>query len=163
VARAWLAWLLSETLKGEACLTPWLRCKGLRRGLLVDGTPLTCLGKDGKTWRVHIVFEWLAGRRTEAQRTDRQVGETWKLFTIQTGDLVVSDAITGSPERIGWVKDQQAERCVPNTAPLVERNGQRLDVIRWLKGRRAPAGRIGETPVCFHLAEEHQRSVRLVA
>jgi hypothetical protein len=152
-ARAWVAWLLSETLKGEACRTLWLLCTGLRRVLPVDGTPRTCLGKDGTTWRVHTAFDVRAGRRTEAHRTDRPVGDTWTRFTIQAGDLVVSDAITGSPERIGWVNEHHADavvRCSAHTAPLFARNGQRLDVIRWLTGCRAPAGRIGETQVCVH-------------
>jgi hypothetical protein len=165
-ARAWLAWMLSEVLKVGACTTPWLVGKGLRRVLLVDGTHLKCLGKDGKTWRIHTAFDLLAGRLTEAQLTDRHVGESWKLFDIQAGDLVISDAINGYPERIGWVKDQQADalvRCSAHTSPLFDRDGHRLNLIPWLKGRHAPAGRICEAQVCFHLAEERQLPVRLVA
>ena len=165
-ARAWLAWMLSETLKVGACVTPWLVGKGLRRVLLVDGTHLKCLGKDGKTWRIHTAFDLLAGRLTEAQLTDRHVGENWKLFDVQEGDLLVSDAINGYPERIGWIKDQKADalvRASAHTSPLFDALGRRLNLIGWLKGRHAPAGRICEAPVSFQLTEERQLPVRLVA
>ena len=102
--------MLSEVLKVGACLTPWLAGKGLRRVLLVDGTHLKCLGKDGKTWRIHTAFDLLSGRLTEAQLTDRHVGESWKLFDVQAGDLIVSDAINGyrRPHRLD---QRSAGRC----------------------------------------------------
>jgi hypothetical protein len=165
-ARDWLAWMLSELLKVGACPVPWLVRKGLRRVLLVDGTHLKCVGKDGKTWRIHTAFDLLAGRVTEAKLTDHRVGESWKLFEVQAGDLVVSDAINGYPERIAWVKDQQADALVrvsAHTSPLFDLQGQRFDLLRWLKGRHAPAGRICSVDVCFHLADERHLPVRLVA
>jgi len=140
-ARAWLAWMLSEVLKVGACPTPWMVGKGLRRVLLVDGTHLKCLGKDGKTWRIHTAFDLLAGRLTEAQLTDHHVGESWKLFDVQPGDLIVSDAINGYPERIGWIKDQQADalvRASAHTSPLFDTQGRRFELLSWLKGRHAP-------------------------
>lgn len=33
-------------------------------------------------------------------------------------------------------------RCSLTSLPLFERDGSRLDLLRWLKGRHAPAGRI---------------------
>lgn len=101
-ARAWLAWMLSEVRRMGAWTAPWLVLTGLRRVVVVDRTHLTftCQGKNGTTWRIPMAFDVLAGRRTEAPLTDRHVGESGKRFDVQTGDGIVSDAITGSPERI---------------------------------------------------------------
>lgn len=164
-ARAWLAWMRSAGLNVGAWTTPWLVCTGLRRVLLGEGTHLKCVGQDGTTWRIPTACEVLSGRLTEAQRTNRHVGERWKLVAVHAGDLVVSDAIQGSPERIGWGNDQQADAlgwCSAPPSPRWNAEGRRVDLIGWLKGRHAPAGRIGEAQVWFHLAEERQRPVRLV-
>jgi Transposase DDE domain len=164
-ARAWLAWLVSEMLAVSACTTPWLVRKGLRRVLLVDGTHLTCLGKDGQTWRIHTSFDLLAGRLTEVQVTSDKVAEQWTLFNVQEGDLLISDRINGYQERLFFIHQRKAEAIVrfsPNTLPLFEEDGTRIDLVRWLKGRHAPAGRMVSRRVWLQ-ADQQQLEVRVVA
>jgi hypothetical protein len=73
----------------------WLLRKGLRRLLLVDGTHLACLGEDGQCWRIHTGFDVLAGRLMEVHVTTDAVAETWSLFHVQEGDLLISDRANG--------------------------------------------------------------------
>jgi IS4 transposase len=108
----------------------------------------------------------LAGRLTEVQVTDRFVGEDWRRFDLQDGDLVVSDAINGYQEHIVDALDKQAHvvvRFSPKTLPLYNEQGQRIEVLKWLRGRRAPAGRICSQNVWLHAADGSKRMVRLVA
>lgn len=165
-ARNWLGWMLSQQLHAGIASVPWLVRKGLRRVLLVDGTHFKCVGKNGQTWRIHTAFDLLAGRLSEAKLSDQQVGESWKLLEVQAGDLLVSDAINGYPERIAWVKEQQADAVVrvsAHTSPLFTPAGNLFHLIAWLKGRHAPAGRICSVEVCLQLPEARRLPVRLVA
>lgn len=164
-ACAWLGWLVSELLAVAACTSPWLVRHGLRRVLLVDGTHLACQGADGQTWRIHSAFDLLSGRLSEVQVSTDKVAEQWSLFEVQPGDLLISDRANGYAERLRFIQQQQAEAIVrfsPSTLPLFEADGTRIDVVRWLKGRHAPAGRSVSRQVWLH-SEPRPLEVRVVA
>jgi hypothetical protein len=164
-ARRWLGWLLIEMLAISACTSPWLLGKGVRRVLLVDGTHLRCLGKQGEVWRVHTAFDLCAGRLTQVHVTDNKVAEQWELFDVQEGDLVVSDSANGYQDRLLFILERKADALVrfwPATLPLWDDEGKRIDLVRWLKGRHAPAGRVCERRVWLS-GEEGKREVRVVA
>lgn len=162
-AYAWLGWLLVELLAVGSCRTPWLLAKGLRRVLLVDGTHLRCVGKEGAIYRLHTAFDLVAGRLSEVQVSTTHVAEDWALFAVGEGDLVVSDSANGYEQRLLLLQERQADAIVrfhPATLPLVDAEGGRLDVLRWLKGRRAPAGRMVERQVA--LQGKPDQPVRLI-
>jgi hypothetical protein len=153
---AWLAWLVRELLAVSACTSPWLVRHGLRRVLLVDGTHLTCQGADGQTWRIHTGFDLLAGRLAEVHVTTDRVAEQWNLFAVQAGDLLLSDRATGYAERLLFIHQQEAEaivRFTASTRPRFEADGTSIDLVRWLKGRHAPAGRMVSRPVWLHTTQ----------
>lgn len=161
----WLNWLVSQMLAVSACTSPWLVRRGLRRVLLVDGTHLACLGEDGQRWRIHTGFDLLAGRLAEVQVTTDAVAETWSLFDVQAGDLMISDRANGYQQRLFFIDECKAEAIVrfsPNTLPLFDEEGKRVEMAAWLKGRHAPAGR-----VCSRRAwlkqDEQKLEVRVVA
>jgi hypothetical protein len=144
-ASTWLSWLLQEVLAGTTQASPWLRQSGWRRVWLIEGTHFKCPGPQGMVWRVHTAFDLLAGRLTQLRVTDHHVGEHLELFDLQAGDLVVTDCANGLRQRVAFVLQQHADilvRFTPSLFPLQEEDGSRLDVVRWLKGRAAPAGRI---------------------
>jgi Transposase DDE domain len=146
----WLIWLLRELLSVAACQSPWLVRGGWRRILLLDATHLSCPGPRGKVWRLHTAFDLLAGRISELHITDRKVAETLTLFDVQPGDLLVSDSANGYRDRLAYVLGRQADLVSSfsvQSLPLQESEGHALDLIRWLKGRRAPAGRVCEREV----------------
>ncbi|MGH2509242.1 MAG: hypothetical protein ACRDHZ_17820, partial [Ktedonobacteraceae bacterium] len=164
-AEAWLAWLLGEVLAMGACTAPWLIGKGLRRVLLLDGTHLRCLGKQGQIWRVHTAFDLLAGRLTEVHVTDTSAGENWNRFAVQQGDLLISDRVNGYQDRLVWVAQHMAHaivRCSTWALPLFERDGSRIDVLTWLKGRHAPAGQVW-SQAAWVQTEHLWMPVRLIA
>lgn len=164
-AGAWLAWLVRELLAISACTSPWLVRHGLRRVLLVDGTHLTCQGADGQTWRIHTGFDLLAGRLAEVQVSTERVAEQWSLFDVQAGDLLISDRANGYAERLLFIHQQGAEaivRFTPSTLPLFEADGTRIELVPWLKGRHAPAGRTVSRQVWLHTSQGPLQ-VRLVA
>jgi Transposase DDE domain len=149
-AGEWLVWLLRELLKVAACQSPWLVRAGFRRVLLLDATHLACPGPRGKVWRVHTAFDLLAGRISELQITDRKVSETLTLFDVQAGDLLVSDSANGYRDRLAYVRERQADLVVRfsvQSLPLCDGEGHALNVVRWLKGHHARAGRVCEREV----------------
>jgi hypothetical protein len=163
---AWLSWMLTRKLAVSACQSPWLVRHGLRRVLLVDGTHLRCEGKGGQVWRVHSAFDLLAGQLSQVQVTTNQVGEHWELFEVQEGDLLVSDSINGDAGRLAWVLEQQAHavvRFTPQTLPLYDEQGQSIDLLCWLKGRHAPAGRVVSREVWIRDERGQLLALRLVA
>lgn len=162
-AVAWLNWLLTELLAMGACTTPWLLAKGCRRILLVDGTHLRCQGKDGVIYRLHTAFDLVAGRLHEVQVSTTHVAEDWSLFEVGEGDLIVSDSANGYESRLRFLQQRGADgltRFHPSTLPLVDEDASRLDVVSWLKGLRARAGRIVERVV--FLPGQPQRPLRVI-
>ena len=144
-ATAWGQWLLQEVLASASAVAPWVGRAGVRRILLIDGTHLKCRGPQGLVWRVHTAFDLLAGRLTHLKVTDTHEAEHLEVFELRQGDVVVTDRANGYRERIAYVQQQGADvlvRFSPATLPLEEEEGRVIDVVRWLKGRHAPAGRV---------------------
>lgn len=142
---AWANWLLQELLAASNAVAPWMLRAGLRRVLLIDGTHLKCHGERGQLWRVHTAFDLLAGRLTQLKVTDSHEAEHLEVFDLQAGDLVITDRANGYRERIAFVRERMAEiivRFSPQTLPLEDEESKQVDVIRWLKGRHAPSGRL---------------------
>ena len=97
--------------------------------------------------------------------TDTHEAEHLEVFDLQAGDVVVTDRANGSRERIAFVKQQQAEivvRFSPSTLPVEDEQGKAVEVVRWLKDRHAPAGRLCSRLVWIR--QQGQRiAVRLLA
>lgn len=166
-AESWLEWCVRQMLAISACSSPWLVRRGLRRLLLVDGTHLACLGEDGTRWRIHTGFDLLAGRLAEVHVTTDAVAETWSVFQVQEGDVLISDRANGYQQRLFFVQECGAQaivRFTPATLPLFEeeKDGKRLEIVSWLKGRRAPAGR-GCHRSAWVRQGEQKMEVRVVA
>ena len=133
----WLLWRLGELLAVPAPSTPAIpRPPG--RLLLVDAS---CLGQPGGTgddWRLHLAYDFLAGRMSQVQVTDRRGGERLDRYTWQIGDVIVADNGYGYRRSVAWAVQQQAEvvvRIYPATFPLETDAGQPFNVLRWLRQR----------------------------
>jgi hypothetical protein len=164
-ASTWLSWLLQEVLAISSQTSPFLLRGGWRRVLLIDGTHFKCPGPQGMVWRVHTAFDLLSGRLTQLRVTDHHVGEHLEVFDLQEGDLVVTDRANGLRERIAFVLKRHADLLVrfsPRNLPLQEEDGRALDVVRWLKGRHAPAGRVYSRTV-WMLHQGQRTALRWVA
>lgn len=157
----WLLWLLSELVSTAAPAAP----RGVRpagRVLLVDAS---CLGQPGGTgddWRLHLVYDFTAGRLGQVQVTDRRGGEHLGRYHWQPGEVIVGDRGYGYRRSVALAVRQHADvilRIHPATFPLETEAGQPFAVLRWLRHR-------GEAPREWHgwCRWEGQRyAVRLVA
>lgn len=144
-ASDWLSWLLQEQLAASRAVSPWLVRSGLSRILLIDGTHFKCRGPEGLVWRVHTAFDLLTGRLSQLKVTDTHEAEHLEVFALQEGDLVITDRANGYRERFLFVRQRLAHllvRFTPHTLPLEDAKGKAIEVLKWLKGRHAPAGRI---------------------
>jgi hypothetical protein len=82
------------------------------RLLLVDAS---CLGQPGGTgddWRLHLAYDFMAGRISQGQMTDRRGGERLDRDTWQAGDVMVADNGYGYRRSVAWAVQQRADIVV---------------------------------------------------
>src|SRR5919199_2735176 len=133
----WLLWLLSELVAApEATVPACPRPAG--RLQLVDASCVHQPGGTGDDWRLHLAYDFLAGRMSQVQVTDRRGGERLDRYRWQAGDVIVADNGYGYRRSVAWAVQQQADvivRMYPATFPLETDTGQPFHVLRWLRQR----------------------------
>jgi hypothetical protein len=157
----WLLWVLSELLAGPE--TPGESSPHSQdRILLVDASTLRQPGGTGDDWRLHLAYDFTAGRMGQVMVTDAHTGEKLAHYRLRPGDIVVADNGYGYRCSIAEAVQQQAHvvlRITPTTFPLATAAGAPLDVLRWL---RQPEGATREWQGWCHW-DEHAYRVRLLA
>jgi hypothetical protein len=136
-SNGWLLWLLSELVAVAVPPTPPVP-RPAGRLLLVDASCLHQPGGTGDDWRLHLAYDFLAGRMSQVQVTDRRGGERLDRYTWQAGDVIVADNGYGYRRSVAWAVQQQADvvvRMYPATFPLETDAGQPFNVLRWLRQR----------------------------
>jgi hypothetical protein len=136
--RAWLLWLLCELLAVPTVpeSSPPTR---VPRILLIDGTRLKEPGGSGDDWRVHLGYELLAARLVDVRVADRHTAEAFELFVVGQGDVLVADR--GYSRRSQWAYALRrgadvVVRLAVHQVPLLDEQGESLDVLAWLKAAR---------------------------
>lgn len=132
-ARAWLLWLLCELLAATMTGAP---TDNQPRILLIDATRLKQPGGSGDDWRVHAGYDLLAGRLVEVRVADRHTAEAFELFVFRPGDIVIADRGYSRRRQRAYVLRQDAHvvvRLEVQKVPLLDEQGQRLDVLAWLR------------------------------
>jgi hypothetical protein len=136
----WLLWLLGELLAAPTPAAP--ACPHpTGRLLLVDASCLHQPGGTGDDWRLHLAYDFLAGRMAQVHITDRGGGEHLDRYTWQAGDVIVADNGYGYRRSVAVARQQQAEvivRMHPATFPLETEAGTPFNVLRWLRQRDGP-------------------------
>ena len=136
----WLLWLLSECIAVPEPPTPGGPSPAGRL-LLVDASCLRQPGGTGDDWRLHLAYDFLAGRMSQVQVTDRRGGERLDRYPWQAGDVVVADNGYGYRRSVAWAVQHQAALVVrihPATFPLETEGGGLFNVLRWLRQRGSP-------------------------
>jgi hypothetical protein len=137
----WLLWVLSTLVAVPE--TPLLAVpRPAGRLLLVDASCLHQPGGTGDDWRLHLAYDFLAGRMSQVRVTDRRGGERLDRYTWQPGDVIVADRGYGYRRSVAWAVQQQADvvvRIHPATCPLETEGGQPFNVLRWLRQRGSSA------------------------
>jgi hypothetical protein len=104
----WLLWILSELVATEAPTAP-LGVRPRGRILLVDAS---CLGQPGGTgddWRLHLAYDFTAGRLGQVQVTDRRGGEHLGRYQWQPGEVIVADRGYGYRRSVALAVRQHAD------------------------------------------------------
>ena len=133
----WLLWLLSTLVAVPETPLLTMPCPAGRL-LLVDASCLHQPGGTGDDWRLHLAYDFLAGRMSQVRVTDRRGGERLDRYTWQPGDVIVADRGYGYRRSVAWAVQQQADvvvRIHPATCPLETEGGQPFNVLRWLRQR----------------------------
>ena len=134
-AHPWLLWLLCELL---ALTVPpsGSQQSRVQRVLLIDATRLKEPGGTGDDWRVHLGYDLLGGRLVGVRVADRHTAEAFELFCIGPGDIVVGDRGYSRCRQWAYVLKQGGQvvgRLAVQQVPLFDEQGERLDVVAWLK------------------------------
>jgi len=161
-ASAWLLWLLGAFLAGPQVPVQQRNSSGLGRIILVDATRLKQVGGTGDDWRVHSAYDLRASRLIQVHVTDKHTAESLQHFQLQRFDLLIADRGYGYRKNIAYAYQQQAYvilRFVPSTCPLLDRYGQPLDVVAWLK--QVKKGKHCRNAWCIHEGKKYH--VRIIA
>ena len=137
----WRRWLL-RALGATSEVPDPLGVRRRGRILLVDAS---CLGQPGGTGddrRLHLAYDFTAGRLGQVQGTDRGGGEHLGRYQWQAGDVIVADRGYGYRRSVALAVRQQAavgRRLPPATVPLDTDAGPPFAGLRWLRQRGATA------------------------
>lgn len=133
-ARDWLLWLLIELLAVPAPAPAVTQS----RIVLIDATRLKEPGGCGDDWRVHLGYDLVAGRLLDVRVSDRHTAEGFTLFNLQPGDIVVADRGYCRRGQLAYALRLGAQvvvRLAFSQVPLLDEQGQPVDVLAWLKER----------------------------
>jgi hypothetical protein len=135
----------------------------LERLFAIDATNLRAPASTGTDWRVHYCVKLSNLRCEHLELTDKHGGEHLARFALKPGCIALADR--GYCHRAGVAHMLEAGAQVvvrynPKSFPLLNKNGQPLDVLGWL--RTLPKQRSGECQVYFE-HEGKKRQLRLCA
>jgi Transposase DDE domain len=119
-----------------------------RRIRLVDGTMVSEPGETGSKWRLHYSVGLPTLHCDEVIVTTQKQGETLKRFAVRPGDVLIADRGYAQAGGISHVCAHQGDVIIRTnlvTLPLHDRQGARLDPLKWL--RRLQVGQCGDWPV----------------
>jgi hypothetical protein len=137
----WLLWLLGALVAAPETTAPTCPHPAGRLRL-VDASCLHQPGGTGDDWRLHLAYDFLAGRMAQVHVTDRYGGERLDRYTWQAGDVIVAANGYGYRRSVAVAVQQQADvilRIHPATFPLESEAGTPFNVLRWLRPRGGPA------------------------
>jgi hypothetical protein len=172
----WLLWLFNTLLSAPR----WQVAGGLGRILLVDATHVRARDKRGGVFRLHCVYDLLAGRLASIQVSDLHTAEGFVHLLLRARDIVVGDGAYCRARQRLCVAAEHAFALVRYSAthlPLYARAApawtaeHRLAVVGWLRRlspglyeRQAMVGEAGqELPVrliAVVLPEEQAQALR---
>jgi hypothetical protein len=161
--------LTSQLISGQAWQQRLLKSTDwLGRILLVDATHVRSREKRGGVFRLHCVYDLLAGRLAWIQVSDLHTAEGFAALLLGAGDIVVGDGAYCRARQLLGVAAQHAFALVRYSAthlPLYARatpawsREHRVDVVDWL--RPLPPGLYERKALVVEVGQE--LPVRLIA
>jgi hypothetical protein len=134
-SRRWLEWLMMELISTSASEVQTEGSHGYRVWL-VDATHVGQEGGPDDKWRLHISYDWLAGRLVSLKVTDKQGAEGFWHMPDAPRTIRVADRAYGYRDELfsSCDRDQQAVvRICPRTFPCLDADGTAFDIAGWLR------------------------------
>lgn len=156
----WLRWLAAQ----ERALLLGKTVKTKRRLLAVDATTVSEPGSTGSDWRLHYAINLSNLQCDFFELTDVHSGETWRRVPVQAGDVVLGDRIYANPPGVAHVVRAGGDvlvRLNPHTLPLYDAAGQRVNVLKEVRGLKV--GQHRDLPTVAQSASGEDFAGRLVA
>ena len=136
-ANDWLWWLVRTLLHMPApdrwCGVPHPQ----QRILLLDGSTFGEPGAPGDQWRLHLSYDLTQGQLHHVALTDRHGAENISYADLHAGDAVVTDRGYTYRKAVAGTLHLGADytgRFAPASFPLLDEQGNALDVAAWLRG-----------------------------
>ncbi len=160
----WLRWLAQEVCAMQGAALPKPEFLGDRHVKLYDASDETTKGKEKTTWRLHYCFDLFSFQSAGMELTTNKEGERLTRHKMSEGDIVIADRIYCTMSGIEHVLTGKADfvlRFKSKAFHLYDEEGQRLDVLPFLRGLKA----LDSTDIhCFYkLGTGELRPLRLVA
>ena len=152
-AGAWLEAITKHLLENRPARPVPLDNALLERLLAIDATDVSAPASTGTDWRVHYSLKLSDLSCAHLELTDKHGGETLKRFAFGPGQIALADRGYCKRAQVAHVLEAGARivvRYCPKNFPLLDENGQRFEVLAWL--RKLPGQRAGESNVWFEHA-----------
>ena len=107
--------------------------------VVVDATAVCGPGAETTDARLHTQLRLADLEVLSVQVADVSVGESFKRFSWQEGQLAVADRAYCNPPGIGYVVKRGADvlvRVNRGTLPLRDNTGELIDLMHWLRGMK---------------------------
>lgn len=143
----WLRWMACELMKKWRSKPPAdIFPKGYSFRI-VDGTMVSEPGSTGSDWRIHYSVGMSSLRCDEVKVTDVKTGESFKRFSVKSGDVFLGDRGYCHALGIEHVKKNGGNVLVRinlTNLPLYNKEGSRFDILKQLK--RLQGTQMGDWP-----------------
>lgn len=141
-AGAWLQWMAAGVMEKWVEKQPEAIFGDKLRIRLIDGTTVQEPGSTGSTWRIHYSILLPSLQCNEVQVTSPKVGESFKRFTVQPGDVFLGDRGYAHRDALMYVIEGGGRVLVRinlTNLPLLDEHGAPfplLESLRTLTGTR---------------------------
>jgi hypothetical protein len=115
-AEAWIKWLTGVLIGSQTSPTWLARTTG--RILLVDASRLKIPAGSGDDVRIHCAYDLQVGRLVQVEVTDQHSAEGLHHFSLQKGDVVVTDAGYQLGACVQREQQQGADRGFIGSVPI---------------------------------------------
>lgn len=141
-AGAWLQWMAMGVMQKWIEKQPAAIFGDKLRIRLIDGTTVQEPGSTGSTWRIHYSILLPSLQCNEVHVTSPKVGESFKRFTVQPGDVFLGDRGYAHRDALLYVLEGRGHvlvRLKLTNLPLLDDHGvpfPLLERLRTLTGTR---------------------------
>ena len=145
----WLRWMAAELMTDWVTKQPSVIFGKELHIRIIDATTIQEPGSTGSTWRVHYSIELPSLRCNEVYVTSPKTGESFKIFSVNVGDVFVADRGYAHRTAIRYVVDGGGDVLVRlnlNNIPLLNEDGSPFALLEHL--RTLTGNQLGDWNVC---------------